>query len=212
MEYCDKVKDLESKIKTLEDKVFKMNLNQKKDKCIIQTNKELEETKTLNEVAKMFKRGWLCKDERCVMWVPHRPKGFPLWNKQKGGVELNVKIKLSQMHDENRACYVDCKTGKEFFKTLLKDVAFRFCGESDILTLTFDKLTNLDEHFLHKCGGFITAEVIPKDNNNILFDKETLKNLAYEINKTSKEWLALMGPIPGSLELVKRATNNKLGL
>lgn len=85
MNYCDKVKDLESRIKVLEDKVFKMNLNQKKDKCTIQTNKEPEETKALHEVAKMFKRGWVCQDERCVMWVPHRPKGFPLWNKQKSG-------------------------------------------------------------------------------------------------------------------------------
>lgn len=38
-----------------------------------------------------------------------RPKGLSLWNKQKGGVELNVEIEKTK-----NPCYVDCKTGKKF--------------------------------------------------------------------------------------------------
>lgn len=67
MKCCDKVKDLESRIKTLEDKVLDTDSNQKENKCSIKASKEAKEIKTLSEVAKMFKCGWVCKDERCVM-------------------------------------------------------------------------------------------------------------------------------------------------
>lgn len=130
-------------------------------------------------------------------------------------MELNVKIKPSHedgTHEENRACYIDCKTGKEFSKILLKDVVFHYHDESGIHTLTFDKLADLDDHFMYKCRGFLLVEITTKDDYNTLLDKETLKNLIYEINKTSKEWLALVDSAPGSLGLVKRVTNNKLGL
>lgn len=208
MKCCGKVKDLESRIKTLEDKVLDIDSNQKENKCSIKASKEAKEIKTLSEVAKMFKCGCVCKDERCVMWVPHRPEGFPLWNKQKSGVELNIEIKSDhedRTHEENRACYIDCKTGKEFSKILLKDVVFHYHDESGIHTLTFDKLADLDDHFMYKCGGFLSVEVTTKDDDSTLLDEETLKNLIYEINKTSKEWLALVDSTPGSLELVKKS-------
>lgn len=203
MNYCDKVKDLESRIKVLEDKVFKMNLNQKKDECTIQTNKEPGETKTLYEIAKMFKRGWLCKDERCVMWVPHRPEGFPLWNRQKDGVELNVKIESNQVHDKNRACYIDCKTGKEFSKVLLKDVEFHYHNKFGTRTFTSDQLIDPDDHFVWKpVGCCFTADVTIKGDNTLL-DDETLKHLIYELKTTNKEWLARKGSAPGTIVLIK---------
>lgn len=197
--YCDKVKELESKIKTLEDKVFKMNLNQKKNKCIIKTGREPEEITTLREVAKMFKRGWVCKDERCVMWVPHHPKGYPLWNKQKDGVELDVKV-ISDFWDdlhEHPARYVNCKTGKEFCKIYLKDVEFHYYHNGE-QTIPADQI----EYLYHKFSCLNVQVTIQGDDT--LLDDETLRHLAYELNVTNNWWSAEIGKHPGTLVLTTK--------
>lgn len=205
MKCCDKVKDLESRIKILEDKVFKMNLNQKKDECITQTNKELEETKALHEVAKMFKRGWVCQDERCVMWVPHYPKGFPLWNKQKDGVELNIKVKPSFVF-EGHPCHINCKTGIKFYKIYWKDVEFGFYDGCCAGISTVEDLDDPKGIFLNKCSGYkFEIDIrIKDDNTNTLLDNETLRDLAYELNVTNKNWSAKVSNNPGMLILTKK--------
>lgn len=203
MNYCDKVKDLESRIKVLEDKVFKMNLNQKKDECTIQTNKEPEETKALHEVAKMFKCGWVCQDERCVMWVPHYPKGFPLWNKQKDGVELNVKVKPSFIF-EGHPCHINCKTGIKFYKIYWKDVEFEFCDGCCAGIGTIKDLDDPEGIFLNKRSGFEFKVTVRIKDDNTLLDNEILRDLAYELNVTNKNWSAKVGNNLGMLILTKK--------
>lgn len=203
MNYCDKVKDLESRIKVLEDKVFKMNLNQKKDECTIQTNKEPEETKALHEVAKMFKRGWVCQDERCVMWVPHHPKGFPLWNKQKDGVELNVKVKPSFIF-EGHPCHINCKTGIKFYKIYWKDVEFGFCDGYCAGIGTIKDLDDPESIFLNKSSGCEFEVTVRIKDDNTLLDNEILKDLAYELNVTNKNWSAKVSNNLGMLILTKK--------
>lgn len=152
--------------------------------------KESKESKSLNEVAKMFKHGWLCQDEERIMWVPKRPKGLSLWNKQKGGVELNVEIEKTKI-----PCYVDCKTGKKFSRILLKDVKFQDYNNGRTFTLD-----ELEEHFI--CiGNSFTVKVMK--GNEVLRDDETLEHLIDEINSTYEDWNAIKGRFPETIGLIK---------
>lgn len=154
--------------------------------------KESKESKSLNEVAKMFKHGWLCQDEERIMWVPKRPKGLSLWNKQKGGVELNVEIEKTK-----NPCYVDCKTGKKFSRIWLKDVEFQ---EYDDYRCRKFTLEELEEQFI--CiGNSFTVKVMK--GNEVLRDDETLEHLIDEINATYEDWNAIKGRFPETICLIK---------
>lgn len=195
MECCDKVKELEQRINFLEDMVFGMNCSPKKNEQPFSKTqdccKQFGDVRS-QEVAKMFKHGWLCKDKQRVMWVPKRPKGFPLWNKQKGGVELNVDIE-----SDKNPYYVDCKTGKKFSRILLRDVKFQKYDDYRCRTFTLDEL---EEQFID-VGNSFTVKVMK--GNTVLRDDETLKHLIDEINATYEDWNAIKGRLPETIGLIK---------
>lgn len=164
---------------------------------------EMENKNTIRkieDVAKVFKTGYVCADRWKVMWVPNRPVSeFQLlkYKDQKGGIRLGVRVEpsLGCAH-----MFVNCVTGSKHLHVDTDDIVFK---GNDGKEVTFNKITNPERKYMRMKKGEKVSFKLLWNLTKRKLEQEDVQDIIEEINENDGGWVASFGKKDGHIYLTR---------
>lgn len=161
---------------------------------------EMENKNTIRQiedVAKLFKTGYVCADHCKVMWVPNRPVCTTEYNDQKDGIRLGVKV------DKSLGCallFVNCTTGFKHLHVDTTDIVFKGKDDKEV---TFKKITNPKHKYMKMKKGEKISFKLLWNVTKMKLDQEGVQDIIEQINWKDEGWEASFGKKDGHIYLTK---------
>lgn len=166
-------------------------------------NIEMENKNAIREIediAKLFKTGYVCADFEKVMWVPNRPVSeFQLlrYKEQNGGIRLGVRVAscLGCVH-----MFVNCVTGSKHLHVDTDDIVFK---GNDGKEVTFNKITNPECKYMRMKKGEKVSFKLLWNYTEKKLDQEGVQDIIEEVNWKDCGWKASFGKKDGHIYLTR---------